>query len=226
MPRVRNESRIAFLAHSLTCQPVSVGAATRTLPSSSSASASSTVAAASSPRSLVARSYSSSISAARAVRSVAALMRPDARQVGGAAAVLGRRDERDAHVALAAGAEERAGRDDDAALVEQAQRERLGVLAVRHAQPQEERRVAARRAAGRRPAARAGARRAWRGSARGPRRRASSSPQAATAARWTNSCGATPTFGPVALQRGDEPRVAGDEARSGSRASRSAWRAC
>ena len=56
MPRVRNESRIAFLAHSLTCQPVSVGAATRTLPSSSRASASSTVAAASSPRSLVARS--------------------------------------------------------------------------------------------------------------------------------------------------------------------------
>ena len=56
IPRVRNESRIAFLAHSLTCQPVSVGAATRMLAVVEQVMTCSTVAAASSPRSLVGRS--------------------------------------------------------------------------------------------------------------------------------------------------------------------------
>jgi hypothetical protein len=39
---MRNDSSTAFLSHSLTCQPVAVGSATRTVPASSSASACST----------------------------------------------------------------------------------------------------------------------------------------------------------------------------------------
>src|SRR5919108_4065823 len=148
IPRVRNDSRIAFLAHSLTFQPVSVGAATRTSPSSSIVMTCSTVPAASSSRSDVGRSNSSSIRAASAVMSVVlmppTLGGPRREAVGGPTARLERRDERDADVALAAGAEVRAGGDDDVELVEQAQRVGLRVAVVRNPQPQEEARVAAR----------------------------------------------------------------------------------
>src|ERR687888_608996 len=84
--------------------------------------------------------------AASAVRSVVLMRRrlEGHEKLGRAPALVERGDERRADVALAAGAEERARRDDDAELVEQPQRERLGVAAVRHPQPQEEARVAAR----------------------------------------------------------------------------------
>ena len=105
-----------------------------------------------------------------------------------------RRDERVAHVALAGRPEVRAGRDDDAVL-EQPRRVLLRGLAVGHRDPEVHRRRAAGvakalAARGRRAAARACA-----GRRRGRASTCSSSPQATTEARWTNSCGAVPTFG-------------------------------
>src|SRR3954454_3390885 len=67
-------------------------------------------------------------------------------KLGGAAALVERRHERGPDVALAAGAEERPGRDDDPELVEEPQREGLGVVGPvppTDAQPEEEARVAA-----------------------------------------------------------------------------------
>src|SRR3954463_1098211 len=121
IPRVRNDSRIAFFAHSLTCQPVSVGAATRISPSSSIVMTCSTVRAASSSRSDVARSNSSSMRSARAVRSVVVMeLRLDrAEKLGRPTALVDRGHERGADVTLAAGAEERAGGDDDPEPVEE-----------------------------------------------------------------------------------------------------------
>src|SRR3954462_9887270 len=147
IPRVRNESRIAFFAHSLTCQPSPAGAATRISPSSSIVMTCSTVWAASSSRSDVARSKSSSMRADRAVRSVVDM---PGRLEGGeklrrAAALVERRDERGADVPLAARPEEGPGGDDDPELVEEPQGERLGVVGVGgpDSQPEEEARVAA-----------------------------------------------------------------------------------
>src|SRR3954447_3807711 len=147
IPRVRNESRIAFFAHSLTCQPSPAGAATRISPSSSIVMTCSTVCAASSSRSDVARSKSSSMRADRAVRSVVDM---PGRLEGGeklrrAAALVERRDERGADVPLAARPEEGPGGDDDPELVEEPQGERLGVVGVGgpDSQPEEEARVAA-----------------------------------------------------------------------------------
>src|SRR3954467_15149848 len=147
IPRARKDSRIAFFAHSLTCQPVSVGAATRISPSSSIVITCSTVSAASSSSSDVGRSKSSSMRAARAVRSVVDMtLRLDGgEKLRGSPALVEGGDERRTHVALAAGAEERAGGDDDAELVEEPQREGLGVAVAGDAEPEEEARVAAGR---------------------------------------------------------------------------------
>ena len=112
----------------------------------------------------------------------------------GPAALLLGGHEREADVALARGAEERSRRDEDAVL-EQARREALrrlagGVATQRYivAGPPASRspiageQVEEQLALARRRAARA-------------RSTCSSSPQATTEARCTNSCGAVPTFG-------------------------------
>src|SRR3954454_21244343 len=84
----------------------------------------------------------------RAVRSVVGMpgRLEGAEKLRRAAALVERRDERGADVALAARPEERSRRDDDPELVEQAQGERLRVaepVRPTHAQPQEEARIAA-----------------------------------------------------------------------------------
>src|SRR3954471_22437922 len=82
--------------------------------------------------------------AARAVRSVVDMpLRLDGgEKLRGPAALVDRRHQGGPDVALAAGAEERAGGDDDAELAEEAQRERLGVPVAGHPQPEEEARIA------------------------------------------------------------------------------------